>query len=72
MLYQESPPMGKLDKKAVFSLHYGDETTTCHGRAIENGWLCHSDVSASSPPYGENTAFSPTFPLVDSMTEAYC
>ena len=56
--------MGKLEKKAVFSLYYGDKTTTCHDRAIENRRLCHSDVSASSPPYGENTAFSPTFPLV--------
>ncbi|WP_308771937.1 hypothetical protein, partial [uncultured Bilophila sp.] len=28
--------MGKLEKKAVFSLHCGDETTTCHNRAFWN------------------------------------
>ena len=31
------PPRGKLEKKAVFSPCCGDETTTRHDRAIENG-----------------------------------
>ena len=46
------PPMGKPDKKAVFSAYCGDEATACAGRAFpfrrrgdgpsEEGWIVAS------------------------------
>ena len=42
--------MGKLEKKAVFSLYCGDETATCHDRAflppLERCWVIVSSAAS--------------------------
>ena len=72
------PPRGKPEKKAVFSPHGGDETTTSYNRAkkyrptadmfilLALSW----DVAASYPQYGKNTGFFSNFPLMGSTIVA--
>ena len=47
MPYPWLPPRGKPEKKAVFSPHCGDETTTYYNRANKNNHILRQGLSQS-------------------------
>lgn len=67
------PISGKHDKKSIVSAYCKNKMTICHDRTLLVFLLDLSwHVVGSSPRHGENTAFSPVFPLAESTANAFC